>query len=163
MRNSRKPTHLPVHCVHGRRERSTLQFEQPVRNPSSTTHKFLLGSHQRPPSFCHLGTSLFSPISSHCRAIQLLQFHQNPAHLSKGSSAKIMGFSYHWTSGQKNHISPKRAKTSIAIYRTTYPSLSLACRRVPLLLLLHLLFFNIFIAGYCDQHGKSSNRKKVRL
>ena len=39
-------------------------------------------------------------------------------------------------SAVKKHISPKMSKESIAIYRTTYHSLSLVCRRLPLL---HLL------------------------
>ena len=57
------------------------------------------------------------------------------------NSVRIMGMH---TTGRavKNHISPKMAKESIAIKRTTYHSLFLPCRRVPLhhphLLLQHI-------------------------
>ena len=49
------------------------------------------------------------------------------------------------------------AKESIAKKRTTYLSLSLACRRG--LYFIFTCFLNIFIAGYCDQHGKSATER----
>ena len=57
-------------------------------------------------------------------------FKKHPQSFHSGSSARIMGI---LTTGPavRNHISPKMANGSIAILRTTYPSLSQACRRVP--------------------------------
>ena len=62
---------------------------------------------------------------------------KHPPFFHSESSAKIMCF-YHWTSGQKPHLTKKWQKIQIAISRTTYHSLSLVCRRVPLLHL-HLI------------------------
>ena len=43
----------------------------------------------------------------------------------------------------------------LATQRLAYPSLSLVHRKF--LYFMFTCFFNIFIAGYCDQHGKSSS------
>ena len=55
---------------------------------------------------------------------------ETPAVLSLGKLCEDHGYTHHWTSGQKPHLTQKMAKTSIAIKRTTYHSLSLVCRRV---------------------------------
>ena len=68
---------------------------------------------------------------------QLCFLKKHPQFFHSWSSARIMGFP---TTGPavKKHISPQMAKESIAMKRTTCHSLSLVCRRVPLLHL-HLL------------------------
>ena len=62
---------------------------------------------------------------------------ETPTVLSLGKLCKHHGFSYHWTSGQKPHLT-KKARELIAILRTAHHSWSLVCRQV-LLLHLHLL------------------------
>ena len=91
-----------------------------------------------------------------CQRIGLIRDSDASWRTSRGSftrrsSAKIMGTP---TTGPvvKNHISPKRAQDSIAIWRTTYHSFEF----------FHFIFtcfFNMFIAGFFFRHGKSSNRK----
>ena len=67
----------------------------------------------------------------------VMLLEETSAVLSLGKLCVDHGYAYHWTT-VKNHISPKMAKESIAIYQTTYHSLSTVCRRVPLL---HLHLF----------------------
>ena len=82
---------------------------------------------------------------------------ETPAVLSLGKLCEDHGYTYHWTSGQKPHLTQNGKR--IAKKQTMYHSLSLVYRRVlpqhP-----HTYFFNIVIAGFCNQHGKSRYRKK---
>ena len=56
---------------------------------------------------------------------------------------RIMGFAYHWISGQKNHISSEMARELIAIYRTMYHLRFLVYQRVLPQLHLHLLLHHL--------------------
>ena len=89
--------------------------------------------------------------------VTVISLENTPAVHSLGKLCEHHGYSYHWTTGQKPHLT-KMAIKSIAKKRITYQSLSLACRRVPLLHL-HLLLQHLHRRILC-QHGKSSNRKK---
>ena len=60
----------------------------------------------------------------------------------------------------KNHISPKKGKTINCNISNYVPFVVLVCQRVPPRHLSSPTSSNIFIAGFCDWHGKSSNRKK---
>ena len=82
--------------------------------------------------------------------VTVLLLEETPAVLSLGNSARIMGF---LTIGPavRNHISSETARNSIAIWRTTYHSLSLACRRVPLLHI-HLLLQHLHRRILCTEN-----------
>ena len=70
---------------------------------------------------------------------------ETPAVLPLGKLFEDHGYTYHWTSGQKPHLT-KNGKELIAIYQTMCHSQSLVCRRVPLQhphLLLHHLHHRI--------------------
>ena len=62
--------------------------------------------------------------------VTVMLLEETPAVLSLGKLCDDHGYIYHWTGGQKPHLT-KKEKQSIAIYRTTYHSLSLVCQRVP--------------------------------
>ena len=81
-------------------------------------------------------------------------FHVGQVH---ASHTRIMG---KLTTGPavKNYISPKMAGTSIAIYRTSYHSLSPCINEF--FYVIYTYLFNIFIAGFCDLRGQSRSRKK---
>ena len=70
--------------------------------------------------------------------VTVMLVEDTPAVLSLGKLCKEHGFTYHWTSGQKPHLTQYGKKKSVAIFGTTYRSLFPVCRRVPLLHL-HLL------------------------
>ena len=74
--------------------------------------------------------------------ITVMLLDETPAVLSLGKLCEDHGYTYHWTSGQKPHLTEKWQKESIAINRTTFHSFSLVYQRVPLrhlhLLLQHL-------------------------
>ena len=75
--------------------------------------------------------------------VTVMLLEQTPAVLSLGKLCEDHGYIYHWTSGQRTTSHQKwLAKESIAIYRTTYHSLPLVCRRVPLQRP-HLLFHHL--------------------
>ena len=90
--------------------------------------------------------------------VTVMLLEETPAVLSLGKLCEDHGYTYHWTRCQKKTAShQKMARKSIAICRTTFHSLSFVNE------FLHVIFtyfFNIFIAGFCVWHGKSSNRKK---
>ena len=54
--------------------------------------------------------------------VNVLLLEETPAVLSLWKLCEDLGPSYHWTSGQKKHISSEMARESIAISRTTYLS-----------------------------------------
>ena len=90
--------------------------------------------------------------------VTVMLLEETPAVLSLGKLCEDHGFSYHWTSGQKPTSHQKKAKRSIAIkqlrtIRCPWPVDKFLC-------FIFTCFSNIFIAGYRDRHGKSSNRKK---
>ena len=60
----------------------------------------------------------------------------------------------------KNHISPKKGKTINCNISNYVPFVVLVCQRVPPRHLSSPTSSNIFIAGFCDWHGKSNSRKK---
>ena len=69
--------------------------------------------------------------------VTVMLLEETPTALSLGKHCEDRGYNYHWTSGQKPHLT-KKAKESIAICQTTYHSWSLVYRRVPVL---HLHLF----------------------
>ena len=82
-----------------------------------------------------------------------------PAVLSLTKLCDDHGYTYHWTSGRKPHLTKKRQE-----HQLQYSELRTI--RCPWSVdeFLHFIFtyfFNIFIAGDCDRHGKFSNRKEV--
>ena len=82
---------------------------------------------------------------------------KHPQFFHLGRSARIMGIP---TTGPvvKNQISQTLQKNQLqnSELRTTRCPWSVD----EFLYFIFTCFLNIFIAGYCDQHGKSSNRKK---
>ena len=63
--------------------------------------------------------------------VTVMLLEETPAVLSLGKLCEDHGKTYHWTSGQKPHLT-KRARELIAIYRTMCRSWSLVYLRVPL-------------------------------
>ena len=75
----------------------------------------------------------------------VMLLEETPAVLSLGKLCEDHGYTYHWTSGQKPHLT-KNGKRINAIYQTMYHSLSLVYQRVPLQrphLLPHFTAFSI--------------------
>ena len=77
-----------------------------------------------------------------------------------GKLCEDHGYTYHWTSSQKPHNSPKMAGKSIATQRTTYRSLSLVYRQA-LQARLHLHLQHHYRRNHLheDQDNKGSLQK----
>ena len=81
-----------------------------------------------------------------------------PAVLSLGKLCEEFGYSYHWTSGQETTSHQERQENSLrhikscTIHRTWF-----------IHEFLYLInFSHIFIAGNCDRHGNSSNKRSEK-
>ena len=90
--------------------------------------------------------------------VNVVLLQQTPAVLSLGKLCEDHGYTYHWTSGQKPHLT-KKWQTNQLQY------IELRTIRCPWpveeLYFIFICFFDIIIAGYCGQHGKSSSRKDL--
>ena len=91
--------------------------------------------------------------------VNVMLLQQTPAVLSLEKLCEDHGYTYHWTSGQKPHLT-KKWQTNQLQY------IELRTIRCPWSVeeFLYFIFtccFDIFIAGYCGQHRKSSNRKDL--
>ena len=72
---------------------------------------------------------------------------ETPAVASLGKLCEDHGYTYHWTSGQKPHLTKKESRTLIA-------KIKLCAIRCPWFIddffyIIHTYFFNIFIAELC--------------
>ena len=81
--------------------------------------------------------------------VTVMPLEETPAVLSLGNSVRIMGFHTTGPAVKKPHLT----KNGKRIIRCPWSV-------EEFLYFIFTCFVNIFIAGYCDQHGKSSNRKK---
>ena len=91
--------------------------------------------------------------------VTVMLLEDTPAVLSLGNLCEDHGYTYHWTSGQKTHLirNGKRIDCNISNYAPfLVPALSTrsSTSSTP------TSSFNMFIARFCDWHGKSSSRKK---
>ena len=90
--------------------------------------------------------------------VTAMLLEDTPAVVSLGKLCEDHGYNYHWTSGQKPHPIKNRKKI-----KWQYSELrTIRCHWfIDKLFYFILTYFSyIFIAGYCDYHGTSSNRKK---
>ena len=90
--------------------------------------------------------------------VTVMLLEETPAVLSLVKLCEDHEFFYHWTGGQKPTSHQKRKSNQLQY-------IELRTIRCPWFVneFLHVIFtnfFNIFIAGFCDWHGKSSSRKK---
>ena len=99
-----------------------------------------------------------------CQRIGLIRdsdasWKKHPQFLSLGKLCEDHGKTYHWTSGQKPHLTKngkkKKQSNNVNYVPFVVPGLSSSSS-----ISSSPFFFNISIAGDCDQHGESSNRKK---
>ena len=90
--------------------------------------------------------------------VTVMFLEETPAVISPGKLCEDLGLPTTWPV-VRNYISPKMAKTHELQY---CESRTIRCPWSvdELLYFIFTCFVNIFIAGYCDQHGKSSNWKK---
>ena len=106
--------------------------------------------------------ALGNPMQKVLGPIRRVRFTQST--LCQASIRGKKGF-YHWTSGPKNHISPKMARGLIAIFQTVYHSCSLVYRRVPLqrphLLLRHLHHRSLYLTSADTSKIQFSNEVEV--
>ena len=82
--------------------------------------------------------------------VTVMPLEETPAVLSLWKLCEDHGCNHHWTSGQKPHLTKNGRR--INCKKSNYVRF-----------LVHVTFtsfFNIFIAGFFDWHGKSSNRTK---
>ena len=92
--------------------------------------------------------------------VTVMLLEETPAVLSLGKLCQDHGYTYHWTSGPKPHLTKKNGKKKHQLQKIQLRTIRCPWVVDEFLYFIFTCFFNIFIAGYCDRHEKSSNRKK---
>ena len=93
--------------------------EVPERRDShaSSSHEVSLEpttKRRRPTARCKPEATVYAKESELLVTVMLLE--ETPAVISLEKLCEDHGYTYHWTSGQKNHISPERSRELIAVY-----------------------------------------------